>query len=273
MSTSPDGSATTDLTPIATQKSNTIEAPEISPQVSDDTVSVFSPPCSMPSSASSGISIGSDSSVSVSDLPASAYDGSHLHWKAFRQHVLNPHRIRVLETPPKGALPDAFLSLVDSNSRHLERFIAQRTCFREQINEGRGFGPSPLFPPNLLPSIESLPHLARCMVPSFSRDALPDRIANHSGPLYELSVPRPGLGCGFSSLAFSNEEINLLPSSLIGTGTSVDFSTGYISPSHAIYCPYLVFERAYGKKEHRLEAANNQCAIGGAYCCRAFRAL
>ncbi len=213
------------------------------------------------------------SQSSFTDLPASAYDGSHLHWKTFRQHVLAPHRIRVLENPPKGHLPETFLSLVEAQSINTARFNAQKHCFREQVNEGRGFGPSPLFPPNLLPSIEDTPQLARCMVPGFSREALPERALNPAAPLYELSVPRPGLGCGFSSFAFSNEEITLLPSYLVGTGTSVDFSTGYISPSHAVYCPFLVFERAFGKKEHRLEAANNQCAIGGASCCRALQML
>ena len=187
--------------------------------------------------------------------------------------MLAPHRIRVLENPPKGQLPDTFLSFVEERSKNIGRFDAQKTCFREQVSEGRGFGPSPLFPPNLLPSIDGRPHLARCMVPQLSREALPSRALNPSAPLYELGVPRPGLGCGFSSLAFSSEEITILPTCLVGTGTSVDFSTGYISPSHAIYCPFLVFERAYGRKEHRLEAANNQCAIGGAYCCRALQVL
>ena len=243
-----------------------------------------------PSSAASGISRASATSAatsqstgttlsrassksSLTDLPASAYDGSHLHWKTFRQHVLGPHRIRVLENPPQGHLPDSFLSLVEAQSINTERFNAQKQCFREQVNEGRGFGPSPLFPPNLLPSIEDMPQLARCMVPGFQRDALPLRALNHAAPFYELSIPRPGLGCGFSSFAFSSEEIAILPSYLVGTGTSVDFSTGYISPSHAVYCGFLVFERAFGKKEHRLEAANNQCAIGGAYCCRALQML
>ena len=163
--------------------------------------------------------------------------------------------------------------MVEAQSINTARFNSQKHCFREQVNEGRGFGPSPLFPPNLLPSIEDMPQLARCMVPGFSREALPERALNHAAPLYELSVPRPGLGCGFSTFAFSNEEITALPSYLVGTGTSVDFSTGYISPSHAVYCPFLVFERAFGRKEHRLEAANNQCAIGGAYCCRAVQML
>ena len=213
------------------------------------------------------------SQTSIADLPASAYDGSHLHWKAFRQHVLAPHRIRILENPPKGHLPDSFLSLVEAQSINTERFSAQKHCFREQVNEGRGFGPSPLFPPNLLPTIEEQPQLARCMVPSFSREALPERALNHAAPMYELGVPRPGLGCGFSSFAFSDEDIISLPSYLVGTGTCVDFSTGYISPSHAVYCPFLIFERAFGTKEHRLEAANNQCAIGGAYCCHALQML
>ena len=248
-----------------------------SPDLSKGSVCSGSPPASATSAATAHSSATTlsrrSSNSSISELPSSAYDGSHLHWKAFRQHVLAPHGIRVLENPPKGQLPGTFLSLVEARSKNVERFRAQKTCFREQVNEGRGFGPSPLFPPNLLPSIDDRPRLARCMVPQFSRDALPERTPSLSAPIYELSVPRPGLGCGFSSLAFTSEETTILPSCLVGTGTSVDFSTGYISPSHAAYCPFLIFERAYGNKEHRLEAANNQCAIGGAYCCRALQIL
>ena len=257
-----------------------LAAESTSPGFSDGTVDSDSPPISAVSASSVATTRSSATSLSrrssqssFTDLPASAYDGSHLHWKTFRQHVLAPHRIRVLDNPPQGQLPDTFLSFVEDRSKNIGRFNAQKTCFREQVNEGRGFGASPLFPPNLLPSIDEQPHLARCMVPQFSREALPERAPSASAPLYELSVPRPGLGCGFSSLAFSSEEVNILPSCLVGSGTSADFSTGYISPSHAIYCPFLVFERAYGRKEHRLEAANNQCAIGGTYCCRALQTL
>jgi hypothetical protein len=252
-------------TPSATSPESTDGLQSQTESVTSETTTVFSDTTSISTTASSV--------SSTLDLPPSAYDGSHLHWKAFRQHVLGPHRIRVVENPPKEYLPTAFLSIIEARSKNVEQYEAQQTCFREQVNEGRGFGPSPLFPPNLLPSIDDQPHLARCMIPQFSRESLPERKKNQGGPLYELSVPRPGLGCGFSSLAFSNEDINVLPSFLVATGTSVDFSTGYISPSHAVYCPVLIFERAYGKKEHRLETANNQCAIGGAYCTRSLQTL
>ena len=156
-------------------------------------------------------------------------------------------------------------------ARNIERFDDQKQAFRTQVTEGRGFGPSPLFPPNLLPSIENEPQLARCMIPTFGRAALPERALNQLAPLYELAVPRPGLGCGFGSFAFSIEELAALPQSLVVAGTAVDFGTGFICPSSAIYCPFLTFERTYGNKEHRMEAANNRCAIDGAWCCRALQ--
>lgn len=207
------------------------------------------------------------------ELPKSSYDGSHLPWKVFRQQVLGPHRIRVLDTVPKDRLSDSLLSLIEQGTNNASRFEGQKTKFRDQVNTGRAFGPSPLFPPNLLPPTDKEGNLARCMIPTFSREALPERLNNQVGPLYELSVPRCGLGCGFSMSALEMDEIDVIPSYLCPTGTMVNFETGYISPGAAIYCPYLVFERAFGVKEHRLETANNQCAIGGAWCVRALQML
>ncbi|RMZ81684.1 hypothetical protein DV737_g2357, partial [Chaetothyriales sp. CBS 132003] len=109
------------------------------------------------------------------------------------------------------------------------------------------------------------------MIPTFSRDALPERIHNQGAPDYELAVPRPGLGCGFGSFAFTNEEVATLPPWIVVSGTSVDFDTGFISPKSAIYFPYLTFERTYGAKEHRMESANNRCAIDGAWVCRSLQ--
>ena len=215
----------------------------------------------------------SASSTSTTDLPSSAFDGSHLHWRVFRQHVLAPYRIRIVDGPLSAKLPETLLSFIEVQSRNIERFDEQKISFRQAVTEGRGFGPSPIFPPHLLPTIENEPQLARCMIPTFSREALPERAQTQHLPLYELSVPRSGLGCGFGSFAFSNDETAVLPSWLVVTGTSVDFGSGYISPGAAIYCPFLTFERAYGNKEHRLEAANNQCAIGGAWACRALQML
>ncbi|RMZ82346.1 hypothetical protein DV738_g1785, partial [Chaetothyriales sp. CBS 135597] len=251
----------------------------ISDQVSPESMSTTPSPGLSTVSDSSGVcsettattTSSSSSSSDSTDLPATAYDGSHLHWKAFRQHILAPHHIRIIEGPPRERLPETLLAFIEAQSRNIERFDDQKSAFRVQVSEGRGFGPSPLFPPNLLPSIDNEPRLARCMIPTFSRDALPDRTHNQGAPDYELAVPRPGLGCGFGSFAFSNEEIATLSQWLVVLGTSVDFDTGFISPKSAIYCPYLTFERTYGAREHRMEAANNRCAIDGAWCCRALQ--
>lgn len=220
-------------------------------------------------SATSGIS----NTSTESDLPPSSYDGSHLHWKNYRQHVLGPHRIRVQDAAPKEKLPASLLAMIEANIPGATRYDALKQAFREQVEKGRGFGPSPLFPPNLLPPIENEPRLARCMIPCFSREALPERAINQMGPLYELSVPRSGLGCGFSAASLTPEELAVLPSWLVTTGTIVHFDTGYISPGAALYCPFLIFERAHGNKEHRQEAAHNQCATGGACCIRALQML
>ena len=215
----------------------------------------------------------SGSSSPSNDLSSASYDGSHLPWRTFRQEVLTPHRILVLDTPPKGRIPATFLDIVEAASKDVSRFDDQKTSFWNQVTEGRGFGPSPLFPPNLLPPIESEPRLSRCMVPSFSREALPDRVISQMGPLYELSLPHPGLGCGFAASAFTDKELACMPHWLQATGTVVHFDTGYISPGAILYCPFLTFERAYGNKEHRVESANNQCAIGGAFSARALQML
>ncbi|KIW54183.1 hypothetical protein PV05_06560 [Exophiala xenobiotica] len=219
------------------------------------------------------VASGSPPSPSTDGLPPSSYDGSHLPWRTFRQEVLSPHSIRVLETPPKERIPASFLKIIETASQDTARFDNQKTSFWNQVLTGRGFGPSPLFPPNLLPPIEKESCLARCMVPSFSREALPDRAMNRLGPLYELSVPHPGLGCGFSAQGFTTQELACLPHWLQVTGTMVHFNTGYVSPGATMYCPFLTFERAYGNNQHRVESANNQCAIGGAYSARALQML
>jgi hypothetical protein len=220
-------------------------------------------------SPDSGISCGS----SDDGLPSSSYNGSHLSWKSFRHGVLAPHRIKILEDPPKEAIPTTLLDTVEAESQNAAKYEGQKRRFRDQVEKGRGFGPSPLFPPNLLPPVDTEAQLARCMVPSFSGDALPERALNQMGPLYELSIPRSGLGCGFASNAFTAEELAILPSWLVCAGTDVHFDTGYISPGAALYCPFLIFERAWGNKEHPLETANNQCAIGGAWCVKALQML
>ncbi|EXJ94095.1 hypothetical protein A1O1_02488 [Capronia coronata CBS 617.96] len=210
-----------------------------------------------------------------SDLPPFCYDGSHLPWKAFRQHVLGAHRIRILDSPPREKIPQTLVAMIEADMPNATRYGDLERAFREQVGMGRGFGPSPIFPPNILPPIDDEPRLARCMIPCFSRDALPERALNRMGPFYELQVPRSGLGCGFSSSSLSAEEISVLPPWLVTTGTIVHFDTGYISPGAALYCPFLIFERAFGEKEQqqRLEAAKNQSAVGGACCVRALQML
>jgi hypothetical protein len=211
--------------------------------------------------------------ASTSSLPSSAYDGSHLPWQAFRWNVLAPYRIRILDNPPRDRLPADLLDSIEAQSENTARFEQQMTDFKAQVLAGRGFGPSPLFPPNLLPPVDKDTHLARCMIPKFNRDALPERAPNQKGSLYELSVPRSGLGCGFHVDAFDSEELDILPSWLVTTGTIVHYETGYVSPGAAVYCPFLTFERARGAREERLEGANNQCAIGGSWCVRALQML
>ncbi|KAJ9633704.1 hypothetical protein H2204_006701 [Knufia peltigerae] len=207
------------------------------------------------------------------DLPPSFYDGTHLQWEAYRQHVLGPHRIRIVGSAPKDKLPSRLLAMIEAEVSCTAKFDELKHAFQEQVRMGRGFGPSPLFPPNLLPPCYDEPNLARCMIPCFSRETLPTRTVDQKSPFYELSIPRSGLGCGFSVSALTSDELNILPSSLVTTGTTVDFDSGYVSPGAAVYCPFLIFERAYDDKEHRIQIANNQCATGGACCVRALQML
>ncbi|RMD43640.1 hypothetical protein DV735_g1418, partial [Chaetothyriales sp. CBS 134920] len=227
----------------------------------------------------SPISVGSNDSGYVSnfgwgcDLPSSSYDGSHLHWKSFRQHVLEPHRIRIADSTPRDTLPDSFLALVEAGVKDVSRFESQAAAFREQVASGRAFGPSPLFPPNAIPPSNKAQGLAQCMLPAFSREPLPPRVTQHGGPLYELSVPRSSLGCGFSASALTGEELQRVPAFMVPTGTDINYDTGHITPDTPIYSPFLTFTRSFGVKELFLEAANNQCAIAGTWCLRAMHLL
>ena len=221
------------------------------------------------SSRSSTPSLSSDDS----DLPSTSYDGSHLPWRKFRKEVLAAHQIRILDSAPKDCIPPSFLQIVEAANKDTSRFDGQKKSFWTQVTTGRGFGPSPIFPPNLLPPLSS-DLLSRSMVPSFgSREALPERVQNQLESSYELSMPHPGLGCGYSATAFTSRELSLLPQWLQTTGTIVHWDTGYLNPCTTTYCPFLTFERAFGNKEHRVEAANNQCAIDGSFCVRAFQML
>jgi len=141
---------------------------------------------------------------------------------------------------------------------------------------GRGFGSSALFPHEVLPPNDARPFLSRCMVPTLSEDALPERMIGRAGGAIQrssLSIPRPGLGCGFSSAAFASEEINCIPSYLLATGTTVHFGTGSISSGTPLYCPFFSYERAFSQHEYGLEVATNQCAIDGAWSVRALQML
>ncbi|ETI24242.1 hypothetical protein G647_03611 [Cladophialophora carrionii CBS 160.54] len=222
------------------------------------------------SSRSSTPSLSSDDSDQPS---ATSYDGSHLSWRAFRREVLATHQIRFLDSAPKDRIPSSFLQIFEAANEDSFRFDEQKTCFWNQVATGRGFGSSPIFPPNLLPPLTT-ELLSRCMVPAFSsREALPERAVNHTGPMYDLSIPHPSLVCGFSAAAFSSRELSLIPQSLQPTGTMVHWDSGFLNPGAASYCPFLTFERAYGNKEHRVESANNQCGITGSYCVRALQML
>ncbi|KAK5957370.1 hypothetical protein OHC33_001743 [Knufia fluminis] len=64
-----------------------------------------------------------------------------------------------------------------------------------------------------------------------------------------------------------------MPQHLIANGTIVRLDTGYIAPGAPLFCPFLVFERTFGQREQRLETANNQCAIAGAWCTRSLQML
>ncbi|KAK5940414.1 hypothetical protein PMZ80_006828 [Knufia obscura] len=99
------------------------------------------------SSAGSGSTTATSvSSTSSTDLPSSSYDGTHLHWKAFRRDVLAPHRICVVESPPSYPLPESLLALIDASRADVGKFDDQKRSFQEQVIQGRGFGPITTFP-------------------------------------------------------------------------------------------------------------------------------
>lgn len=214
-----------------------------------------------------------NSRVSDASLPPAAYDGSHLSWQDFRSNVLAPYGIHIISQPPKNRLPYELWKLIEMRGQNTARFDTQKKEFRTQVSTGQGFGPSPLFPPNLLPPIDSASGLARCLIPRFRREPLPQRAPEQQGSLYELSVPHPGLGCGFTQHVFDSHEFSMLPHYLSLGGTNVNFETGYVSSHASVHCPFLTFERAQGPRHEQLETANNRCAIAGAWCVRASHML
>jgi hypothetical protein len=165
---------------------------------------------------------------------------------------------------------------IEANRKNLDRFTKQKKAFRKQVANGRGFGSSALFPQEALPSNDARPFLSRCMVPTLSGDALPEKVVGKAGAAIQksfLSTPRPGLGCGFSSSAFAPEEIKCMPSYLLATGTTVHFDTGSINSGAALFCPFFSYERVFSTHAAGLEIAANQCAIDGAWSVRAMQML
>ncbi|KAJ9614757.1 hypothetical protein H2204_014455 [Knufia peltigerae] len=115
--------------------------------------------------------------------------------------------------------------------------------------------------------------LQRCHAPKMSREALPPRTVKAQESLFELPAPRPSLLTGFTTSAFDEGELLVLPNSAASTGTLVDFDSGCVSLGTTVYCPFLVFERLDSSSEDGFENARNQCAIVGAHCIRALQLL
>lgn len=206
-------------------------------------------------------------------LPAKSYDGSHLPWTKFRWNVLAPYRVRILDSVPDDRLPIEIMKNAASNESDSSRFDSQCAKFKEQVPLGRGFGPSPLFPPNLLPSLDPEAQIIHCMIPQCARDALPERAQGQQGSIYELPLPRPALTSGHALEAFNITERSELPTSLISCGTVVHYETGYVSPGVSAVAPFLTFERAKGSAEDELEATMNRCALNGSWCVRALQLM
>lgn len=201
---------------------------------------------------------------------------SQEHWKLFRKDVLAPHHIRIVASIGVETIPESICTWVEANRDNVARFDKQRIAFRNQVANGRGFGSSVLFPQEVLPSNDARPFLARCMVPTLSADALPEKVVGKAGAAVvksSLSLPRPGLGCGFSRSAFAPEEISCMPAYMLATGTTVHFDTGSIQSGSALYCPFFSYERVFSQNESGLEIAANQCAIDGAWSVRALQML
>ncbi|KAK5051573.1 hypothetical protein LTR84_003225 [Exophiala bonariae] len=202
-----------------------------------------------------------------------AIDGSHLKWSDFRTVVLSAFRITLNETIQLSELSRPFTDRLKVALQGLDRFSHQQRQWRSQVENGNAFGPTMLFPPNVLPPIGIHPALHRCLIPKLSREALPPRAVRARDSLFELPAPRPGLLTGFSTSAFNDRELASLPSSSSATGTIVDFSAGTVIPGATAYCPFLVFERMRIVSDDNIQSTRNQCAIAGAHCVRALQIL
>lgn len=202
-----------------------------------------------------------------------SHDKRNILWKAFRKTVLEPRGIYILENASTDKVPEVLLELVEEMCQNLDRHEKQASSFREDVAQGRGFGPSPIFPPDVVPPINDEIGLSRCMEPTFDKQTLPPHSGFSEVPLFELPIPRPGLACGFSSKAFTSKEFRDLPEWITAVGTFSDYDTGQIQPGQAIHVPFLMFERTYGHARHEIEAAMNYCAMDGAAALHAISLL
>lgn len=202
-----------------------------------------------------------------------AIDGSHLRWSDFRTVVLGAFRITLNDTLQLSELSRPFTDRLKISLQSLDRFSPQQRQWRSQIENGKAFGPTMLFPPNVLPPISVHPALHRCLTPKMSREALPPRTVRARESLFELPTPRPSMLTGFSTSVFNDRELSILPNCTSATGTIVDFSAGCVTPGTTTYCPFLVFERMRIVSDDNIQAARNQCAIAGAHCVRALQLL
>src|ERR1700761_1560405 len=202
-----------------------------------------------------------------------AIDGSHLKWSDFRTIVLRAFRIILCDDIGLADLSRPLSDRLKSCLQNVDRFENQEREWRASLVQDRGFGSSIVFPPSVLPPINISRGLHRCLAPKLSREALPPRAVKAQESLFELPVPRPSLLTGFTTSAFNERELSVLPHCSSATGTIVDFESGSVSPGTATYCPFLVFERMNTASEDAVQSAKNQCAIAGAHCIRALQLL
>lgn len=203
---------------------------------------------------------------------SNSHDKRNLWWKAFRQTVLEPRAIAILETPVTDKVPEGLLSLVEEKCQNIERHERQALRFVEAVGQGRGFGVSPIFPKEIVPANRN-EFLSRCLEPDFDTQTLPPQEDNIRIPVFDLPTPKPGLVSGFSQQAFSEAEYKEIPMSLASVGTLNDHSSGGILPRQTVYGSFLLFERTYGHAKHEIEFAMNYCAINGTMALNAISML
>lgn len=202
-----------------------------------------------------------------------AIDGSHLQWSEFRTIVLGAFRIVLTDSLQLSELSHPFSDRLKPCLENLGRFGNQEREWRNNLASGRGFGSSIVFPPNALPPVSNNQKLHRSLAPKLNREALPPRAVKAQESLFELPVPRPSLLTGFTTDAFNEGELSILPHCTSATGTIVDFDSGSVYPGTNTYCPFLIFERMNTASEDAVQSAKNQCAIAGAHCIRALQLL